>query len=203
MNRTDRVVKCLSSWCGYDIFDDIVIVDWSSSLPIIENKEVKEIINLQSHIKHIRVNDKEYFSQSSAYNIAIDNCKNNYIFKIDIDHILVNKNLLELFENLASSLSTKFYCCEHVTVEHWGICLLDKNAFYEVGKYNEKLNGWGYDDQDMYNRLSKIREKNIIYNIPYFIYHNPHDDDLRVANYKIKDKFESNRLNELISKNLK
>ena len=202
MNRTDRIVKCLSSWCSYDVFDDIVIVDWSSSTPIMQNDEVKAFVSSVNNISIIRVDNKQYFSQSSAYNIAVDNCKNKHILKLDIDHILINKNLPNLFNDLIPSLSSKFYCCEHVTVEHWGICFFDKDAFYQVGKYNEKLSGWGYDDQDFYHRLSKIREKNIMRQIPHLIYHNPHGDDLRVANYKIKDKFESNRRNELISKGL-
>ena len=36
--------------------------------------------------------------------------------------------------------------------------------------------------------------------IPFFIYHNPHGDALRVANYEIKNKFESLEKNKKLAK---
>ena len=200
MNRTDRIISCLSSWVNFPVIDNIVLVDWSSKENILDNSNIKSFLSKHPHINIIRVENQEFFSLPKSYNLAIGNTINNNILKLDIDHILSSPKLPTLLESIIPKLNTDFYCCEHVTVEHWGICFFDKSAFYEAGKYNERLNGWGYDDQDLYNRLSKIRKKNIIRNIPYLIYHNPHGDDLRVENYKIKNKFESNRINELIAK---
>jgi len=201
MNRTDRIIECLSSWVDYEVFDDIVLVDWSSSEPILHNEHVSGFCQKNKKINIIRVNNQKYFSLPKSYNVAINNAVNNSILKIDIDHILISDKIPETFQTLSEKLDINFYCCEHVTVEHWGICFFGKDAFKQAGKYDERLSGWGYDDQDLYNRLSNIRKKNIMRQIPYFIYHNPHGDDLRVANYEIKNKFESNKLNELIVKN--
>lgn len=200
MNRTDRVISCLSSWVNLPNITDIVLVDWSSSENILYDQDIALFVKKHPIINTIRVNNEKYFSLPKSYNLAIDNTVNSNILKVDIDHILASHTFPHLLSQLTSKLETDFYCCEHVTVEHWGICFFDKKAFYEVGKYNERLRGWGYDDQDLYNRLSKIRKKNIIRNIPYLVYHNPHDDNLRVANYQIKNKFESNKINELIAK---
>jgi predicted glycosyltransferase involved in capsule biosynthesis len=200
MNRTDRIISCLASWLNFPNINDIVIVDWSSKKPILEDPTINSFIKNTSIIRTIRVDNEEYFSLPKSYNLAIDNTFNPNILKIDIDHILYSKKFPELLEQLIPKLSTNFYCCEHVTVEHWGICFFDKTAFYEIGMYNERLSGWGYDDQDLYDRLCKIRKKNIMKNIPNLVYHNPHGDDLRVANYQVKDKFESHRINELIAR---
>lgn len=200
MNRTDRIVSCLSSWLNFDNINDIVLVDWSSKKNILEDQTVNDCIKNNSIINLIRIDNEKYFSQSKAYNVAIKNTINDNVLKIDIDHILTSNKLPQMLGRLTPKLTTNFYCCEHVTLEHWGICFFQKNAFYQIGMYNEKLTGWGYDDQDFYYRLSKIRKKNIIRNIPYLVYHNPHGDNLRVENYEIKNKFESNRINELIAK---
>jgi len=200
MNRTDRVYDCLSSWCRHDIFDDIILVDWSSSPPIIENEEIKNLLSSKNNIKVIRVDNEKYFNQPAAYNIAINNCKNNYILKLDIDHILVNDNLPLMFENMTKDLDDSFYCCENVTPEHWGIVFMSKKLFDSVNGYNEKLTGWGGDDNDLYFRMSKLKTKKIMSKIPFFIYHNPHGDDLRVANYEIKNKFESLEKNKKLAR---
>lgn len=199
MNRTDRVIQCLESWINSNVINDIILTDWSSREPILSDREISNFCHQYKSIKILRINNQKYFSLSKSYNYAIDHTKNDSILKIDIDHILVSPKFPLMLQQLSKQLKTDFYCCEHTTLEHWGICFFSKEAFFEIGKYNERLNGWGYDDQDLYKRLSKIRKKNIIRNIPYLVYHNPHGDDLRVANYQIKDKFESNKLNEIIA----
>lgn len=200
MNRTNRVFDCLSSWCFHSIFDDIVLVDWSSSVSIMEDEKIKNLISSKSNIKIIRVDNEKYFNLSAGYNIAIKNCKNNNVLKLDIDHILINDNLLFEFENMIKDLDNSFYCCENVTPEHWGIVFMSKQLFDSVNGYDERLTGWGGDDNDLYYRMSKLRTKKIMSKIPFFIYHNPHGDALRVANYKIKNKFESLEKNKKIAK---
>lgn len=200
MNRTNRVFDCLSSWCFHSIFNDIVVVDWSSSVPITEDEEIKNLVSSKSNIKIIRVDNEKYFNQPAAYNIAIKNCKNNYILKLDIDHILINDNLPLMFENMTKDLDSSFYCCENVTPEHWGIVFMSRQLFDSVNGYDERLTGWGGDDNDLYYRMSKLKTKKIMSKIPSFIYHNPHGDALRVANYEIKNKFESLEKNKKLAK---
>jgi hypothetical protein len=60
MNRTDRVFNCLYSWCLHSIFDDIVLVDWSSSSPITENDKIKSLVSSKNNIKIIRVDNEKY-----------------------------------------------------------------------------------------------------------------------------------------------
>lgn len=199
MNRTDRVISCLSSWINFPTINDIVLVDWSSTKNILDDKETFGFIEKHPIIRVIRQDGEEYFHLSRSYNLGIDQSVNANILKIDIDHILIDKTFPYFLTSLIPKLNTDFHCCRNTTMVHWGICFFDKNAFYEIGKYNESLSGWGYDDQDFYSRLSKIRKMNIVNNIASLVYHNPHGDDLRVANYKIKDKWESNRLNEMMT----
>jgi predicted glycosyltransferase involved in capsule biosynthesis len=200
MNRTDRVFDCLYSWSIHNIFNDIVLVDWSSSSPIMENEEIKNLLSSKNNIKVIRVDNEKYFNQPAAYNIAINSCKNNYILKLDIDHILINNNFPLILEDMTKNLDNSFYCGEDSTPEHFGIVFFSKKLFDSVNGYDERLVGWGGDDNDIYFRMSKINTKIMMTKIPYYIYHNPHDDDLRVANYEIKNKWESLEKNKKLAR---
>jgi predicted glycosyltransferase involved in capsule biosynthesis len=200
MNRTNRVFDCLSSWCFHNIFNDIVVVDWSSSVPIMEDEQIKNLVSSKNNIKIIRVDNEKYFNQPAAYNIAIKNCKNDYILKLDIDHILINDNLPVMFENMTKNLDNSFYCGEDSTPEHFGIVFFSKELFDSVNGYDERLVGWGGDDNDIYFRMSKTNTKIMMTKIPNYIYHNPHDDNLRVANYKIKNKWESLEKNKKLAR---
>lgn len=43
MNRTDRLEKMLPTWAKIESIKDIVVVDWSSKIPIIENTNIQKI----------------------------------------------------------------------------------------------------------------------------------------------------------------
>jgi predicted glycosyltransferase involved in capsule biosynthesis len=200
MNRTDRILQCLLSWYDHSIFNDIILVDWSSSPPVIENKQIKNFVSSKNNIRIIRVDNEKYFSQPAAYNIAINNCKNDYILKLDIDHILIDDNFPIILENITKNLDNSFYCGEDSTPEHFGIVFFSKRLFDSVNGYDERLTGWGGDDNDIYFRMSKINTKIMMTKIPDYIYHNPHDDNLRVANYEIKNKWESLEKNKKLAR---
>jgi len=199
MNRTERIVKCLSSWAKFEIFNDIVLVDWSTNPPILSNPYVKSFV-FENKIKVIRVDNEKYFSLPKAFNLAIDNTINENILKIDIDYILTNKNFINQIIEFSDRLDKEFFICTNPNlIDFFGMVLMKKQAFNDAGGYNELLAGWGYDDIDLYNRLKKNLKTGSINNILSYIYHNPHDDNLRVANYEIKDKNISHKINIKIS----
>ncbi len=201
MNRTDRIIECLSSWIVHEKVDEIVILDWSSNPPILDDSDVLQFINNNNKIKHLRIDNQKYYNVSKACNLCIQNTKNKYVLKIDIDHILINSTFLDMICDSLPLLDSRFYSGRHTTVVHWGIVLFDKNIFDKIQGYNEKLEGWGYEDSDLYDRMSKIIKEYTFVNIKENIYHKPHDDNLRVANYKIKDINMSHSINEALSKN--
>ena len=56
------------------------------------------------------------------------------------------------------------------------------------------MKGWGYEDMDLNKRLVKSGCVHIKLN-PNNLYHIPHDDNRRVENCLLKNKWESNSLN--------
>jgi hypothetical protein len=70
-------------------------------------------------------------------------------------------------------------------------CLLVNMGDFEVsGGYNELFEGWGYDDFNMYARLSKMNLNHIFFN-PELISNLPHPDSQRNEFHPGEDKFTS------------
>jgi hypothetical protein len=60
MDREYALEEMLPSWSKVDQIKDLVIVDWSSKKPIIENKIVKEQMQKYNKIKIVRVENQKY-----------------------------------------------------------------------------------------------------------------------------------------------
>lgn len=198
MNRSERVIPCLSTWIHNQYVGEVVIVDWSSKKPIHTDPDLKEITN-NPKTKVVRVNDEESFiCMSFSLNVGVFNATLDHVVKIDIDYKLVNEQLLESFYR--SRHTNSFYCGTiPKKYDFHGFSFFPRKDFIAINGYNERIRGWGFDDEDFYRRMEKRGlERIVIMNIEEFLYHIPHDDNLRTENYPQKDKHETNRNNEKI-----
>ena len=201
MNRSERIIPCLSTWIDHDEISEIVIVDWSSTIPVYNDPSL-EAITKNRKIKIIRVNEEDYFvSMSHSLNIGIIHASGDHVLKIDIDYQLINPFLLKTIQR--SQFKKHLFCGTIPNKKNYdfhGFCFFEKKYFTEINGYNENCRGWGFDDEDFYRRMEKAGlERVVIMNISNFIYHMPHGDDLRVANYTEKNKKETNMANEIIT----
>ena len=82
-----------------------------------------------------------------------------------------------------------------------GFLCAPKKSLLEAGGYNENLQGWGYDDDDIINKLLKLGLTRKILRLSggRFIYHNPHGAEKRVENYDNKIPSDSWKKNKAIS----
>ena len=202
MNRTDRIIPCLSTWIDHDQIGEIVIVDWSSTIPIKTDPILKELFD-HWKVKVIRVNNETSFiSMSHSLNVGVVYAKGDHILKIDIDYQLKNPELLKILER--NQFKKHLFCGTIPNKENYdfhGFCFFEKRYFTEINGYNENCRGWGFDDEDFYRRMENAGlDRVVVMNISDFIYHIPHDDNLRVANYPQKDKKVTNRANENMTK---
>jgi len=71
---------------------------------------------------------------------------------------------------------------------------VSKNSFEKIGGYDDVLEGWGGEDEDLYLRLSSI--ETLIEYFPHFYYEAiQHSDQERTSFYTIKDKDIQNEIN--------
>jgi hypothetical protein len=187
MNRTNVLIQSIPSWLKSKSFDELIIVDWSSTIPIYNDPIVKDIIK-DDRIKIIRVeNEKSFISPSFPLNLGISKALNENIIKLDIDYQLINLELFDFINTIKPLLKKSFFVTDSpfckTTISIIGFILLNKYHFLYVNGYNENLKGWGFEDLDLYQRLESLIAKNILTDLDDYIFHIPHDDSLRIANY--------------------
>jgi len=178
MNRHDRVNLCIESWLRWDMCDDIVVVDWSSTPPVDKTP-------INDKLTVLRVDNEDYFSLARAYNRGIDACRNDVVVKIDIDYVLVDVDkMTDLVEE--NDFDTHFVHGGGHGSNYVGFCIFNKK--HNI-RYNERFQGYGWDDQDLYHRLQNIniKKQKKIDDLKDIICHIPHDNNLRVANYRNKN----------------
>ena len=218
----------LTSWVLSPDINEIVIVDWSSDKPI------DHLCGLSSRIKVVRVDDQKYYNLSKSFNLAADVSTGNILLKLDCDVVLnpyfniIKENPLEYntFYTGHWKMFPKYYHPLN------GFLYIRRNDFFKVNGYNEYLEGYGYDDEDIYNRLqdagvnrnilpalqtgftadfSQINQQTgmpllngeiYVLRTPN-IFHIPHNDDERVKEYPIDNVFDSHAENERIAKSKK
>jgi hypothetical protein len=210
-DRTERLAECLASWRrGYcSLLKEIIIVDWSSKIPIINNEKIIEQIersNIKNNffIKIARVENQIFYNRCQALNLArsLTNSNNPVLLKIDADYVSVNTDWLRSMPTINYNLTNYFVVSSSLFCDanYNGFLFVNKNHFDMVNGYNENLDShWGYEDKDLENRLSNLEVENlnqfqnksklqkvIFYDIKNHIYHIPHDDNLRLQNIDTK-----------------
>ena len=198
MNRTDRLIQMLPTWTEVDKIKDIVVLDWSSKDPISENKEIQKILKNSNKIKIVRVDEQEYFHLGKSNNIAytFTDQENKILLKLDVDYMNINSKWIDSLIYANGYLKKYFIVGSYRFYKSSsGFLLVNKAEFAKVKGYNENLlSAWGWDDVDLHQRLTNLypndptHKKIEFFNIKDYIYHIPHDDDLRVENYPIKIK---------------
>lgn len=203
MNRSAMLRVSLQSWIGNPLISEIVIIDWCSKEPISWAEA------LDPRIRVIRVEGQKYFHLGKAFNTGISNSSGDFVMKMDVDYILNPYcNLVEEFQKIIT---------ENVFIVGggWigegkgnpflqptnGFLCAPRKSLLEAGGYNESLQGWGYDDDDIINKLLKLGLTHKILRLSggAFIYHNPHGAEWRVENYDNKDPGDSWKKNKAIS----
>lgn len=209
-DRTERLAECLASWSrGYcSLIQEIVIVDWSSQIPIINDKKIIKLIqklNAKNFlVKIARVENQKFYNRCQALNLASSLTDPMYkiLLKIDVDYISVNTDWLRSMPTIDNELKNYFVVASPLFCDsnYTGFLFVNKKHFDMVNGYNENFDShWGYEDKDLENRLSKIDvenlnqfqnksklEKVIFYDIKNHIYHIPHDNNLRLQNIDAK-----------------
>lgn len=189
MNRPDRVLRCVESWLKWNTCDDMILVDWSSSPPI-------EPIN-NDKLTVLRVDNEKYFSLAKAYNKGIAACHNDVVVKIDIDYVLTSCDMItDLIQK--TNFDTHFIHGGGHGASYMGFCIFNRK--HNI-RYDEHFKGYGFDDQDLYHRLQNVgvKKQKKITNLKDIIYHIPHGNDLRVANYQNKSISNSTEQNKKLT----
>ena len=221
-NRYDALRVSLNSWLAFDAVKEIIIVDWSSDVPI------SNLTFIDERIKIVRVNDEKYFNQPQPLNLAASMATGDYILKLDCDY-MINPyfNFFECYPIDENSFlcGQDDYECKH---EYWdeniggyavnfhgmdvgelmryshtysplfkyltGLCFVSRENFWKVGGYDERMGKYyAYEDDQITKRLTIMGLECKKLSHNYNVIHIPHPDKKRYENFEgYNEEAESN-----------
>lgn len=146
-----------------------------------------DILLEESYLKNIvelLIKNNKCFATLLGVKETIPNsreAKNVIEFGYELHVKIANGNSLTIIDNEENAISG--------TRQAPGLLLVSKKNFLEINGYNGRLNGWGWEDQDMISRLTLglglAREKEGI------AFHISHNNESRTKHYPIQDQWES------------
>lgn len=133
---------------------------------------INDVVN-DVRIKVVRVENETDWVLSRAYNLAVRQADVAFVFKVDCDYVVeesaVEKHRLDRIEGeqQASKFYTGYYMNARDANEMHlnGVLMVSQKDFWAVGGYDERIQSYGYDDEELYTRLAKagIKRLNVSY----------------------------------------
>lgn len=176
MNRTDNLLKALETWLAAPEVSEVVIVDWSSEVPVAETLDVMGIDD--PRIVVARVEDETRYLHSEVHNVGFRLARHERVLKADAETMIApdffQRNKLEQGTFLAGNWRTRPWSKGEVN----GSCLAFRRDILNIKGSSEYLQGYGWEDDDFYFRLwaSGLIRRNVEAGSLWSI---EHDDSLR------------------------
>ena len=179
MNRERNLLRALPSWVECPEITEIVIVDWSS------DRSVREVLS-ESGIRDPRirvatVKDEPRWVLSYAFNLGFRIASCDKVLKADADIILdpsfFSRNVLQPGNFLAGNWRVAEKGQAYVN----GFFYAFKRDLAAVAGFNEYITTYGWDDDDLYERLERhgLSRRDVDIGT---IHHLPHSDEKRTGN---------------------
>jgi hypothetical protein len=160
MDRNDDIRRIVPSWLNAlsktNISAEIIIVDWSSKIPVQETLLENNIVD--PRIFHVQVVGQSKWMLSIAYNIGFHFSKSSkWLLKLDCDTYMETNFFLVHNISKGSFLAGNYRMAETENDLHLnGVTMIPKKGFLEVGGYDERIQTYGFDDDNLYERLMDL-----------------------------------------------
>lgn len=102
-------------------------------------------------VKVVRVTDDPGFNLARARNLGAAAARSEWLAFLDADVLLAPGFFAQLLPRLAPG---HYYLPDAGDPNTWGSCVVEKSAFLAVGGYDEAIDSWGGEDNDLYTMLS-------------------------------------------------
>lgn len=178
MNRTENLLRALPSWLQHDEAQEVVIVDWSSTEPVVDALRREGLDD--ARLKVVRMNDQPRWILSYAYNIGFRCASCEEILKADADIVLspdfFRRNGLRKGSFIAGDYRKVEPGQEYIN----GFFYVHREHIMAVKGFNEYIITYGWDDDELYGRLEANGLERVCVDIG-TISHLEHDDTARTG----------------------
>ena len=174
-NREYNLKYAIDSWLKCEQVNEIVIVDWNSGEPI-SITDPKIVL--------VRAHDVEWKNSAHALNLAARFTRFDKICKLDVDYIIARDFFNHHHMAFNSFFAGDFKKARDMNERHvHGFLYTYREDFFKMNGFTEKVETYGWEDTDMYNRFVNSGYNRINVDLDK-IYHLKHGDDKRVMNAK-------------------
>lgn len=154
-------------------------MDWSSQPPL--RSVINDALLADPRLKLLRVDGETQWILSRAYNLAVRASSYDTLIRTDCDYTLSTSftTVHHLDDTAPSFFAGNYHQSRNENEVHLnGAMYIKRQHFLAVGGYDERIQTYGWDDEDLYTRLihSGLKKHNISYD---HITHVPHDDTAR------------------------
>lgn len=194
MDRNTNLVKALGSWVKIKGVDEIVIIDWNSLVPVVQTLKTEGIED--SRIKVYRVHNMRFWVASWAKTFGYEVSSYDKILFIDADDRIDDVHFLKKHplpkHVFYGGSRNKQYGGKHL----YGMHYVHKASLERIGGQHQYITTYGYEDTDLFNRLSKSGLKRRNFNLDKAQHlTNTDDEQQRTVNQLINNKYFARRLN--------
>lgn len=144
-------------------------------------------------VKVVREKNRPRFELSRARNAGASVASAPWLCFIDADVCSMPNFTARLRDLLKPG---HYYQASPRTIETWGTAISARADFERLGGYDEVLQGWGKDDDDYYARLDLEGMAHATFPGD-LIRALQHDDNARVENYELKDRWVNESINHV------
>lgn len=153
MNRNKNLLLALPTWLELDEIDEILIVDWSSQVPVARTLEKAGIRD--SRIQIIRVDSEDRWILTYAFNIGFRASNFDKVVKVDSD-IQLSKDFFRRNKLSGKSFIAGDWRLAKKGQEYTnGFFYAFRETLIRIGGFNEFIITYGWDDEDIYHRLEQ------------------------------------------------
>tara|TARA_R100000322_G_scaffold28565_5_gene18473 strand:+ start:6080 stop:7204 length:1125 start_codon:yes stop_codon:yes gene_type:complete len=176
-NRTENLLQALPTWIERPEIDEIIIVDWHSDEPVAQSLADAGLTDPRIRIPRL-VADEGWHSPS-AFNMGLRLARFDKVLKIDGDILIKDGFFEKHMPSPGRYIAGNFRIVEKHEIHINGTVFLHRSDLAKVGGINEFKVGYGWEDDDFYERLTRAGTAREDLDAK-LVFHVPHGDETRV-----------------------
>jgi len=175
MNRITSLRWALPSWLACPEVNEVVVVDWSSQVPI--HAELRDLTD--PRILHVRVEGQTHWYAARCHNVEIAASTSEALLRIDSD-VRLHPNFFQQHPLADNVFWNAWWKLDLKQRDLAGTIYTLLKNFRLVNGYNERLMSIGYEDDDLCDRMLAAGIRRMHPRVE-LLEHLPHDDASRLT----------------------